>query len=376
MGASFSEDPIRFLDEVFPASGDAVRLSRRHLLLSEAKASRDVLANRENLYRDQSDFFHTRKGNFGTRQLQVKIGRAARALLRRYLHEHAAELPDEVRRLGSVSEWPDAGNWLLFRHLGPALVAPDSSEQLLETVERIVERAVLAGARERHSRLARGVFRYRAQRELARAVKDRRARNAEEPADVLDVIVRAAGPEVPAAELAEVFLSFLFAATGSVGFVLGWSLYLLGTNPPTSADRGGVVREALRLWPVAWLLERRPARSHDVAGVAVTTADRVIVCPYAVHRNPQHWDDPDGFRPERWATRQDLEAFIPFGGGPHRCIAGALSIELVEEILRILDDGYRMTVTPQDDRPCMNAALAPPRFTLELATARKPEERR
>jgi hypothetical protein len=363
---SFHKDPLRFLDRVFPAAGDSVWLTRRHLLLSDAAASRAVLANEEGLYEEHSDFFHTRRGYFGPRELQVEMGRTSRAFLRAWLREHAGELPDAIRRaLVPSSEWPDAGNWLIYRHFRSALVAPDSPARLLRTMDEIVERAVLAGARERRSRLTRAVFRYRANRELARAVKERRARSGE-PADVLEAVVRAARPDVPAGELAEVFLSFLFAVAGSVGFLLGWSLYLLGTHSHAEAEPAGVVREALRLWPVAWLLERRPARPHELAGVEVTPRHRVAVCPYAVHRNPRHWDDPDSFRPERWAAGHDPQAFLPFGWGEHRCVAGTLSMELVEDILRILCEGYRMTLVARSHRPCLGAALAPPRFTLEL----------
>lgn len=376
----FSREPLQFLDEAFPAAGDSLWLPGRQLLLSDAAASRAVLTNEEGLYEDHSDFFHTRRGNFGPRDLQVEMGRSSRALLRAFLRDHAGELPEAVERaLVPSSEWPDAGNRLVYRHLAPALVAPDSPPRLLRTLDEIVERAVLAGARDRYSRLTRAVFRFRVHRELVRAVEERRKRSGE-PADVLECIVRAAGPGVPAVELAEVFLSFLFAAAGSVGFVLGWSLYLLGTHPGTRAQPDQVVREALRLWPVAWLLARRPARPHEVAGAAVTPRDDVIVCPYAVHRNPKHWDDPHSFRPERWAADHDPQAFIPFGWGPHRCIAGTLSMELVEDILRIVLDGYRMTFTPRGDRPCIAAALAPPRFALGLvpvqAPAATPRERR
>jgi cytochrome P450 len=215
-------------------------------------------------------------------------------------------------------------------------------------------------------------------RELKRAIGERRARPAGEPADLLDVVVGGAGPDRPAAELAEVFLSFLFAVVGSVGFVLGWSIYLLGTHPRTEAEPAWVVREALRLWPVAWLLGRRPARAHEIAGTAVTPGDEVVVCPYAVHRDPRHWDDPHSFRPERWAAAPDQQAFIPFGWGPHRCVAASLSMQLVEDILRVIENGYQLTFTPHETQPCVGPALAPPRFTLGLVphTAATPRERR
>lgn len=374
MGVEFRQDPLLFLDEALPAGGASIRLTKSHLLLLDAPASRAVLTNEQSLYEEHSDFFYI-KGNFGPRQLQVEMGRSALALLRAHQRKHAAELPEAIRRLAPQSAWPDAGNWLLFRHLGPALVAPDGPPGLLRVIEEIVARAVLAGARDRHSRLERAIFRFSASRELARAIEDRRAQHSGEPTDVLAVVARAAGRTVPAADLGEVFLSFLFAVAGSVGFVLGWSLYLLGTNPPTDAPPAWVVREALRLWPVAWLLERRPAFAHEIAGVAVTPADRVAVCPYAVHRNPRHWDDPRSFRPERWAADHDAGAFIPFGWGPHRCVAAGLSTELAEEILRLVGESYRITVTPHSDRPSLSAALAPPRFTLRLAPLSHGNER-
>lgn len=364
----FRDDPLRFLDQAFPAAGDSVWLPDRQLCLADAAASRAVLTNSEGLYKDHSDFFHTRRGLFGPRSLQVAISRSSRTLLRAHLRAQAKELPETIRReLGETSEWPDAGNWLLYRHFALALLAPDSPARLHRTLDQVVARAVLAGARQRYSRFRRALFRYRVHRELRREIGARRARGIGQPADVLDVVISAAGPEVPAADLAEVFLSFLFAAAGSVGFVLGWSLYLWGTHPQAQAEPAWVVREALRLWPVAWLLARQPAQPHEMAGAAVTPQDEVLVCPYAVHRNPKHWKDPHSFRPERWAEEHDPQAFIPFGWGPHRCIAGTLSLDLVEDILRTLGDGYRWTVTPRDHQPCLGASLAPPRFTLGLS---------
>lgn len=363
----FHKDPLPFLDQAFSTAGDAVWLPGRQLCVGEPGAARAVLANGEGLYEDHSDFFRTRRGTLGPRPAQEQMARESRALLRAHAAAHQNELAESIRRaLVPASEWPDAGNWLVYRHLASAVLAPGSPARLRRTLDEIVERAVLAGARERYSRLRRAVFRFRVERELVRAVEQRRRRGAAEPADLLDVVAGAAAPGVPAAQLAEVFLSFLFAVAGSVGFVLGWSVYLVGMNPPTQAEPAWIIREALRLWPVAWLLGSRPSQAHEVAGVAVTPQDEVVVCPYRVHRHPAYWDDPDGFRPERWATIDSHEAYLPFGWGPHRCPAAALSLQLVEDILQIVVDGYRLTVQPIGTRPFVGPALAPPRFTLGL----------
>ena len=142
--------------------------------------------------------------------------------------------------------------------------------------------------------------------------------------DLLDVVAHAAAGDTPDADLAEVFLSCLFAVAGSIGFLLGWSIYLVGTTEP--AHPSWVVREALRLWPVAWQFGRTPSREHQLAAVTAKPTDEVVVCSYLVHRDPAHWSEPDEFRPGRWATGAGQEAFIPFGWGPHACTGAGVRL--------------------------------------------------
>jgi cytochrome P450 len=46
-----------------------------------------------------------------------------------------------------------------------------------------------------------------------------------------------------------------------------------------------------------------------------------MVSPFATHRNPRYFDEPEAFRPER-CLMEDLPkfAFFPFGGGARVCI--------------------------------------------------------
>ncbi len=367
----FDNEPLLFLDHALEAAAYAFWLPGRRLCVVDPAAARAVLTNSEGLYEDRADFFHTRRGIFGPREAQVRIARAGRALLRAYLDANASRLVESVRQsLGPTTEWPAAANWLMYRHLGDALLSPESPAGLRQTVKDIIERAVIAGARERHSRFTRALFRFRVARQLKQEIGRRRKRGVGEPTDLLDVVISGAEPGAPAAELAEVFLSFVFAVTGSTALVLAWSVYLLGTNPPTEAEPGWVVREALRLWPVAWFLGSRPAKTHQVAGVTVTPQDMVVVCPYAVQRNLKYWHEPASFRPERWATLKNPLAYLPFGWGPHTCPASLLAVELVEDVLRLVMEGHELNVTPHGTRPHITAALAPPRFTLSRFSTR------
>lgn len=367
----FRRDPVAYLEASFPARGDAFWLPGRQLCLAEPLLARAVLADDAGRYHEHSDFFFTRRGLFGPRASQVRIARPSRPFLRDHLKARASRLESAVASLAPVSLWPDAGNWLVYHHVADALLAPETPPTLRRTIDAVVARAVLAGARDRYSALRRAFFRRRVERELCREITRRRGLGRAEPTDLLDVIVAGAEPLADPRDLAEVFLSFLFAIAGSVGFVFGWSLYLLGTQPPTAAPAAAVVHEALRLWPVAWMLGRRPRDPHEVLGERVTPDDLVVVCPYLVHRHPRFWPEPTAFRPERWGSDSedgsDPRAFLPFGWGPHACVAGSLSIDLVAELLTLLRERFELGVNvAANARPQVAAALAPPKFRLDL----------
>jgi cytochrome P450 len=78
---------------------------------------------------------------------------------------------------------------------------------------------------------------------------------------------------------------------------------------------------------------RRPLRREDVpfAGHVIPAGSTVVFSEYVTHRDPDLWDDPLTFDPERWIegspTHAEPEpyAYIPFGGGYRRCIGFALA---------------------------------------------------
>jgi len=85
-----------------------------------------------------------------------------------------------------------------------------------------------------------------------------------------------------------------------------------------------VIAEALRLYPVGWIIPRTATADTTIAGVAVRKGTTVILSPYLTHRLADQWDnplefDPDRFTPENSARRHRY-AYFPFGAGPHHCI--------------------------------------------------------
>lgn len=366
----FKENPLEFLDQRFPNSAGIVQTGPHEFCLGDPLVARAVLQNRAGHYEPHSDFFHTRRGMFGPRAVQLRIRREAYSFLREYLSSsHRGTIVDHIKaNLPQVTQWPNTGNRLIYRYLATALVTPSSPPNLRRVIDDLVERAVLVQPDDRSPTWLRVIARIRAVWTLLAAIKDRQAEQSNEPADLLDVVARALERGQRVEELLEVFLSFVFAMAGSLGFVLAWALYLFGTNPATDSEPEWVVREALRLGPVAWMLARRPAASHQVGGTPVDSADQVVVCPYLVHRNPNYWERPSAFVPRRWAAPESRRnpAFIPFGYGPHRCVAAELSMELVQEFFREITEANHVTVISHRSTPIVGAALAPPPFQLIL----------
>ena len=106
-----------------------------------------------------------------------------------------------------------------------------------------------------------------------------------------------------------------------------------------------VVDEALRLFPAGWAI-RRVALEPDTlpSGLVVREGDLLNISPFLLHRDPQHWPNPDVFDPERFldtaAAKDAGYAFIPFGGGPRRCPGMNLAyMEVLTVLLACLQAG-------------------------------------
>jgi hypothetical protein len=380
--AAFHADPLDFLVSRFARERgtgpvDALWFAPSRLCVGEAGAARQVLGNRDADYEDTSDFFFTRTGVAGPRSAQLAISRRARILVQGYLDEHRSELPSLVQRVlipqggSGTSVWPDAGNRLMDEYLRPVLLCDERGSAAHALLDEVVDKAVLAGARERRSAFARMMLRRRFRRTLAALVTQRAGNPADpdRPRDLLDVVL-AGGLDGPRSQVAEVYLSFLFALVGALGFALGWAVYLVGSNRGTErAEPADLIREALRLWPVAWLFLRTPVREHLLAGVPVGPDDRVSVCTYLVHRDPRYWPRPEQFDPHRWAGASGSPAFLPFGYGPHSCPGAAAATGLLEDMMGLITAEWSFTVAPQDGRPHIGPALAPARFALTLTRA-------
>jgi cytochrome P450 len=222
---------------------------------------------------------------------------------------------------------------------------------------------------------------------------DARRKSAERPDDVLSALIDARDPEtgdgMPDEALRDEVLTLFFAGHETTANALTWALALLSANP-SARDRlhaevdavlGGarptadsltqlvytraVLSETLRLYPPAWIFARMPLEPDALRGHAVKPSDVLLLCPYATHRLPEHWPDPERFAPERFLEDPSLGlggtksfSYFPFGGGPHVCIGNHFAMMEASIVLGLIAQRFVVRVDdPARVRPRAAATL-------------------
>jgi cytochrome P450 len=150
---------------------------------------------------------------------------------------------------------------------------------------------------------------------------------------------------------------------------LTWALFFLDQHPEVHADlhdelagllRGDapgleqlgrlplldrVVKEVLRLMPPASLLVRRSTEPFQLGGFGLPRDTTVFISPFITHRMPEHWDEPQAFRPERWERIEpSLYTYLPFGAGPRMCIGTTFALMEIKLALAMIVQRFRLAL--------------------------------
>jgi cytochrome P450 len=130
------------------------------------------------------------------------------------------------------------------------------------------------------------------------------------------------------------------------------------TRPPTVADlphlrwTEHVVSESMRLYPPAYAFGREAIADCEIGGWPVAAGTTLFIVPWVIHRDPRWFDDPDEFRPERWAgglaERLPRFVYLPFGGGPRLCVGSRFA--MMEAVLLLAAVARRFRVRLDPDR--------------------------
>lgn len=196
---------------------------------------------------------------------------------------------------------------------------------------------------------------------------DHRRRTRERGEDILSMLLDAAdedGTTLSDQHVRDEVMTLLFAGHDTTTSTISFLFYELARHPDARArlrdavaagDPDGeldrVLDETLRLYPPAWIGPRRAIDAFEVCGVRVPAGASVNYCSWASHRLPDVWDEPDAFRPERFApggeaSRQPKGAYVPFGGGSRTCIGMRFGQAEIKVIVRALIERFDLDLLP------------------------------
>ena len=202
-------------------------------------------------------------------------------------------------------------------------------------------------------------------------IEQRRGTEGDEdgPMDLLSILLRAQDRgEQSAEQLRDEVVTMLLAGHDTTALTLTFTWYLLSEHPekrervyeevdnidgqPTIDDVQDfeyiewAINEAMRLYPPVYALFREATEDVELLEYDIAEESMIMLSQWAVHRSPEHWDDPEEFRPERWAdTDQTRFSYFPFGGGPRHCIGKNVAKLEAQIIVAMVADEYELDYT-------------------------------
>lgn len=144
---------------------------------------------------------------------------------------------------------------------------------------------------------------------------------------------------------------------------------LLGATPVTFSSLASlklvkaVAKEALRLYPPAWVIPRKALVDTEIAGYSVPRGSLLNLFPYVIQRDERFFDEPDSFRPKRFLEENESMhqfAFFPFGYGPRGCIGKELALMEMETIVATVCQRVKFQLdSPEEIKPNPLISLEP-----------------
>jgi len=192
--------------------------------------------------------------------------------------------------------------------------------------------------------------------------------------------------EVSSVQLRDDLVSILIAGHETTGSVLTWMLYMLtqnpdcmkkiqdeldeviGTDPSVKLTYANVrelkylrrcIDETMRLYPQPPVYTRRSLVENEVptmngGTVKIPAQQDLLLSIYNMHRNPNVWDNPNDFIPERFGPLDQPPPtevstdykYIPFGGGPRKCPGDQFALMEAMVVMSTLLRRFSFELTP------------------------------
>ncbi len=130
------------------------------------------------------------------------------------------------------------------------------------------------------------------------------------------------------------------------------------------------LHEAMRLYPPTWIMNRGAIAEDRVGDHVIPPGSVVFMAPYATHRHPAFWSDPETFDITRFDEDAEKQrhrfAFVPFGGGPHVCIGKHFALTEAQIAIATLARQFRLTLAEDGPIPFDASISLRPMFGMRM----------
>ena len=208
-------------------------------------------------------------------------------------------------------------------------------------------------------------------------VESRRA-SGEQRGDLLGLLLAArddaSGEGMAERQVRDEIVTLMLAGHETSATALGWTFHLLARHPEIEAqlvdeltrELNGrqalagdlarlpylkqVVQESMRLYPPVWGISRAVANDVEFGGWHIPAGAYLAILPYALHRHPAHWQDPERFDPSRFGPQRSQGrhsyCYLPFAAGPRACIGAGMAMLEVQLVLARLLQQFQVRPVP------------------------------
>lgn len=255
------------------------------------------------------------------------------------------------------------------------------------------------GQEEKHLNITREV-----RKRIQERIDDRRAGSPKD--DLLQMLLDSryedTGEPMPDAQLVDEIMVLFAAGHETSANALAWTIWLLDQHPEALAkvreeisavEANGpvgfesareltyltqVIEESMRMYPPAWITDRVALEDDSAGGYDISAGTSIAVFIHGLHHNPEYWENPQEFRPDRMAAEAKKNrhpmCYLPFGAGPRLCIGNHFAMLEMQLILVRLIRDYDF-LFPEDSASVGKKALITLQMDREVSVGLRARER-
>ncbi|XP_023170133.2 cytochrome P450 315a1, mitochondrial [Drosophila hydei] len=193
---------------------------------------------------------------------------------------------------------------------------------------------------------------------------------------------------VPSEMIKRIFVDLVIAAGDTTAFSSQWALYVLSCDrllqrriaqeraASESQLLHGLIKETLRLYPVAPFIGRYMPQDAQIGGHYIEKDTLVLISLYTSGRDPSHFEQPLKVLPERWILGQKEQVHqphgtLPFAIGQRSCIGRRVALKQLHLLLGKCASQFNMQCLNEQPVDCILRMVTVPNQTLRLALTLK-----